>query len=246
MRKLLVVILVFTLYGCSTVTYRKSPKFDTYFDQTKTIGVVSPGIKMYKLTAGGVDEYVDEWSVQTKETILKLIKEKLHALARSEVVYMDEKNFNESQKDLVKEQNGMFFSVAASIIDHTYLPQSRFPHKLKNFDYTMGEEIGGLSSLVNADTLLFCSGRNYIWTSGRVALSIFSALVSGVSGVYVVIPAGPEWIVLSLVDAKTGEVIWFNYKPMPGDMRNADVDKKIVDDLFKDFPKKWSASNENK
>ncbi|MBF0523165.1 MAG: hypothetical protein HQL24_08940 [Candidatus Omnitrophica bacterium] len=239
MKKLLLVFLILSLYGCSTVTYRKSPRFENYFDQSKTIGVISPGVKIYSLTAGGIDQYNDEWSIQSKEKILRLIKEKLETVSNSKVAYIDEKQLNESQKDLVSEQNGMFFTVAHSIIAHTYLPVSQFPYKVKNFDYTMGDEVGDLNSIANVDTLLFCSGRNYIWTTGRVSLSIFGALLGAATGVCVIVPAGPEWIVLSLVDAKTGEVIWFNYKPMPGDLRNEDVDKKIIDELFKDFPEKW-------
>jgi hypothetical protein len=41
-----------------------------------------------------------------------------------------------------------------------------------------------------------------------------------------------------LVDVKTGDVVWFNYIPMPGDLRNKEVDRKLIKKLFSDFPKK--------
>ena len=98
-----------------------------------------------------------------------------------------------------------------------------------------------LKNNADYDAILFCAGKNYIWTKGRISLSLFGILVSAATGVPVIVPAGPEWIAIALVDGRSGDLIWFDYRPMPGDLRKAEVVEKLVKKIFKSLtenPKK--------
>lgn len=233
------ILCLVTLTGCTVVSYRKNTEFEGYFDSSKTVVVVKPDINMYKLTAGGVDEFNAQWTAASRVLVSQRIKQELENYRSIKTAYMETNNLAEDDQDILDQQAGMFFVVSNSIITHTYLPESSFPHKIKHFNYTMGKEISALQKFGSADTYLFCSGRNYIWTAGRATLATFGLLVGAATGVTIIIPAGPEWIVAALVDAHTGNVIWFNYIPMPGDMREEKVVDRVIRSLFKSFPEKW-------
>ncbi|MBI3008065.1 MAG: hypothetical protein HYY56_00865 [Candidatus Omnitrophica bacterium] len=43
----------------------------------KTVVIMPVDVKMYKVTAGGVKELMDEWSDEAKDNILKSVKEEI-------------------------------------------------------------------------------------------------------------------------------------------------------------------------
>lgn len=238
MRKVLLIFSLVLLSGCATTSYRANKCFETYFDTPKTVAVVPPDVKIHKLTAGGVIELVDEWSDDAKNDLLAAVKSELADFPKIKLIVIDEKALSEGQREYLREQEALYKAVSVSIINHTYVPISTFPHKLQDFDYTLGPEISAVSSIVAADSLLFCSGTNYIWTTGRVCMATFGLLLGAASGVCVLPTAGPEMLSMSLVDTVTGNIIWFDYVPMQGDLRNADLDAKLAKKFFSHFPKK--------
>jgi hypothetical protein len=236
MKRILIAFVLAFLSGCATIPhYRVNPAFKGYFGEPKTIAIMPPDVKIHRLTAGGVSELMDGWSQQAESAILKAIKNEMRLLSSTELTLIDDSSLQENSRDFLKEQQGLFNAVAFSIISHTYIPESTFRHKLKNFDYTLGSEISGISEIVECDAILFSSGCNYIWTAGRTSLQFFALLVGAATGVTIIIPAGPEWIMLSLVDAKSGDVIWFDYIAMPGDLRKDIVASRSIAKLFYGF-----------
>ncbi|OGX17720.1 MAG: hypothetical protein A2Y00_04560 [Omnitrophica WOR_2 bacterium GWF2_43_52] len=240
MKKIVIIVSLLLLSGCAT-TYRTNSLFENYFDgqKQKTIAMMPPDIKIHRLTAGGVTELVDEWSDAAKKSIISLIQEEVKPFRSLALSPFKTEFLNESEVGFLKEQLGLFNAVSYSIISHTYMPESIFKHKIAHFDYTLGNEIATLGEFSKADAFLFCSGRNYIWTSGRVVLSTFGLLLGAAAGVTIVVPAGPEWLAVSLVDAKTGDVVWFDFIAMPGDLRKEEVDRQHIKRIFSSFPEKW-------
>ncbi|MFA4889821.1 MAG: hypothetical protein WC628_09655 [Candidatus Omnitrophota bacterium] len=238
MKKIYILILTLFVSGCAT-TYRTNPSFANYFDVHKSIAIMPPDMRICRLTAGGVSELVDEWSLDSKTKILELLKEELASSHAMKLTYFKEEKLSQQDKDYFKEEDGLFDTVTYSIIAHTYTPESTFAHKLKNFDYTLGPEVSRLSAISGCDTLLFCSGRNYIWTAGRTALSIFGMLAGAATGVSIIVPAGPEWFAFALVDAKSGDIIWFDHVPFPGDLRNKEIVRKHIKRIASSFPTNW-------
>ena len=194
-------------------------------------------IKINRLTAGGVEEYLGDDTQKAKTLVMDAIRQELGVSHSVHFTDFDIASLGESRKAFVREQQGMFNAVSYSIIDHTYAPDSIFKDKLKNFDYTLGSELSQMAKLTDAQMVLFCSGRNYIWTAGRTALYIFASAMVGQSA-NAFVPVGNEYLLVSLVDMQTGDVIWFNVVFMPGDMRNKEVVQKVVKKMLKDFPQK--------
>lgn len=235
----MVVLAGFLFTGCAPLTYRANNEFKSYFVQKKKVLVLSPNMKIFQLTAGGVDQYKDDWSVGSKNFMAAELKAELESFNTIDFVQLDNNVLSESNRRFIEQQNGIFYIVAHSVVTHTYESPTFFKHKIENFDYTLGEELSAFKDIVDAEAILFIDGRNYIWTAGRASLAFLSGAVGLFTGVYVPVPAGKEWLTASLVDIKTGDLLWFNYLAMPGDMRMEKTVRRLSKKLFRDFPKEW-------
>ena len=74
------------------------------------------------------------------------------------------------EKTLLEETRALYDAVSAMILLHTNpdFPRHFFEEKLKNFDYSLGTEVGSLAN--GADALLFFYAQDYVGTAGRQAL----------------------------------------------------------------------------
>ena len=83
-----------------------------------------------------------------------------------------------------------------------------------------------------SDYALFVFLRDSYVSAGRVAVQIFAAAFGvGISG-------GTQVGFASLVDLKTGDVVWFNrLVSTSGDLRTADAAEKTISGLLENFPK---------
>jgi hypothetical protein len=242
MKKLfvLMVICFICLSGCASVPIRRHSQFDNYFSTgEKTVTLMPIDIKFYKLTAGGMSEQMDEWDADSDELFKAALMERLDISPKIRISIFDEGKINNDQKKFLETQNGLYRAVAQSIILHTYTPGCLFPNKISSFDYTLGRDLSQVNDFMHTDALLFLSGSRTYWTGGRVFLACWGVLLSSVSGVAVLPASVPDWVAASLVDAKTGNVIWFRYVGLPGnqigDLRNERVVENTVDYLFKDL-----------
>lgn len=224
-----IVILLF-VSGCAT-TYRANESFPIYFDKPKTVAVMPLDVKINQVTAGGVTELMDEWTDQAKKSITSALLDEFGVFNNVKLVFIDEKTLASDQKEFLRSQQGLYEAVAASILFHTYNPVYTFPHKIKNFDYTMGSDFSKISSVMSADAYLYCQGVNYIWTGGRVCLAVAAAF-AGIE----ILPHS-EWFAMTLIDGKNGDVVWFDFVGQQGDLREAALDRAIVKRLLNNFPR---------
>ena len=242
MRKYILILFVgvTVLSGCAGAPIRKNARFDNYFSSSREVAIMPIDVKAYKWTAGGVIEEMDEWGEQAKALLLKAARQKLESFPNIKVSVI-ESNADSELKRFLNEQNGLYRAVAQSIITHTYAPVGVFPQKLNYFDYTLGLEIGRISSLSGADSLFFLSGSRTYWTGGKIAVAALSIIAAAAVGVSLVPVGIPDWLAVSLVDSKTGDILWFKFYGQPnaavGDLREADVVTATVDALLKDFYK---------
>lgn len=239
-KNLVIAFLAFFLAGCAGAAVRTHSQFRDYFNAPeKAVTVMPIDIKFYKLTAGGVAEQMDEWDRHSDELFKKEIIARLDPSPKIKINILDENNVTPDFKKFLDEENGLYRAISQSIISHTYFAGNTFPLKLKSFDYTFGPDLCGINSFCPTDTILFFSGSRTFWTGGRVFLAAFGILAGAATGV-TVIPAGiPDWVAVSLVDAKTGNVLWFRFIGGPdqqiGDLRNAKVVADTVNFLFRNL-----------
>jgi hypothetical protein len=113
---------------------------------------------------------------------------------------------------------------------------------MTNFDYSLGKEVKGLAK-EGVEILFLVSGTDHVWTGGRQALQAIAVIIgigAGVATGVMVLPAlgGGTAINVALVDARSGEILWYNVKQSGGgvDLRDPKSAADLVKDLLEDFP----------
>ena len=98
MRKIIVICLLAFLYGCVS-TLRTAPDFDQVLSNFKTIAVMPPDIEVYKITAGGVRELIDQWSDETKKFTIEALEEHLGQRYGYKVNFISEEWLKSNHKE---------------------------------------------------------------------------------------------------------------------------------------------------
>lgn len=169
--------------------------------------VMRPDVSVGLLTAGGSVEPRQEWTDQARANLLKALQAQQEGHGGKVKVAMTREDAG-GDPALVADLGRLHKVVGASIKFHKYgvLP---LPTKEKQFDWTLGEEAVTFGQASHYDYALFLHVEDSFESSGRVALQAV-ALLGCVVGVCMMPSGGQQAAYASLVDLKTGRVVWFN------------------------------------
>lgn len=230
--KILILIFASLLtVACATTTapqFRSHPQLNEKLGQTRTITVVPLNIEVYQLSAGGVKEKIDEWCFLARRNVLTAVEEELKQIPLLNLKSFSETAMSEDQKSNLEQTGALFDAISSSIILHTYgPPDHRFPEKIQNFDYSLGHEVSEFSE--QTDALLLVQAVDHISTAGRKALQAGSVILGALVGVAVNPNLGVTAVSIALVDARTGDILWYNFHGSGGahDLRNP-IDATIL------------------
>ena len=227
-RILLAVGLAVLLTGCVATVQRQATELRREPGKTPTIVVMPLDVELSQLTAGGVPEPQSEWT----EAALKHMRDALEIEARSYKVkladFHAERGSAEDRQtslDLVK----LHRAVGGAVLIHQYLQGFGLPSKDGKFDWSLGPSVATISRSHEADYALFLFVRDSYATAGRVAVMVVAALMGvGVQG-------GSQVGFASVVDLKTGDIVWFNRLVRPqGDLRTPEAAAETVKALISD------------
>jgi hypothetical protein len=102
------------------------------------------------------------------------------------------------------------FAVDQSIVQHRYLGDYLPTKSRKGLDWTLGDGAVRLGQKTGYDYALFLHAEDQVASTGRIALGVLG-LAGCVVGFCAPNIGGAEQLdYASLVDLKTGEVVWFN------------------------------------
>lgn len=236
--KLLKLLLIFSiLAGCATApNFRSNPQLSEKIKTTKSIVLIPLKTDVYQITAGGVVEKMDEWTLQAKRNVMTAIEETLRIKPLLIIKPFDELLLSSEKKANLEETSALYDAVSASIQFHTYGPPDQlFLDKIKNFDYSLGPEIKEL--VRDVDAVLFVSCADHIATAGRKAVQAGSIILGALVGIQITPNMGATAISIALVDAETGFILWYNYHRSGGDhdLRNPIDTNTLVKQLLKDL-----------
>jgi hypothetical protein len=117
-------------------------------------------------------------------------------------------------------------------IQVNYFGQMRLPSKEGKFDWGLGPGVAEIGKKYNADYALFSYYRDYQASGGRVAFAVLVAAATGG-----IMSTGWEQGFASLVDLKTGDIVWFNIVyTSAGELREEQGARTIVATMFKNMP----------
>ena len=192
--------------------------------------VMQPDISVGLLTAGGAVEPNAEWTNQARENVIK-------AVVAQQAGRGGETKVSQTREDaggdpaVVSDLINLHAAVGNSIKIHKYFGLT-LPTKKTRFDWTLGEEAVAFGAAAHYDYALFLHAEDSFSSGGRVALQV-AGLLSCVVGVCVAPAGGQQLAFATLVDLKTGQVVWFNVlQSTAGDIRTPDGATKLVTTLL--------------
>jgi hypothetical protein len=226
--------LLLTVLGCASLPaqrYRAHPEFETRSTQIHTAGILSPDIKIYELTAGGIRELRDDWCKIGKETVGQAAGECFSERQVQVKILPIEKESEEELEDIL----ALYRAVSRSILSHTY-GDNPFPEKVKRFEYSIGP-IDSLLKRWDSDALVLIMGFDEISTSGRKALTAAAMVLGALTGV-VMLPGGGLTVVNMAVVDPSGNILWYNVRGSHGghDLRDPESTRQFLKSIVSDFP----------
>jgi hypothetical protein len=188
--------------------------------------LMTPDVKYYLWTAGGVAEPQAEWTEAARENFLNSATNNLNARDTDLVVMGKSVGVDE----VLRRYEKLHEAVGQTImVNHFGL--AKLPSKNGVFDWSLGPGVEEIGEQYEADYALFVFYRDYQSSGGRVAMSVVLAALGGGMA------TSAEFGFASLVDLKTGNVVWFNIiSAGAGELRDAAGANKTVDQLLKDWP----------
>jgi hypothetical protein len=202
--------------------------------------VLRPDVTVGSLTTGGMVEPRADWTEQARANIVAALRAQ-QATRGGKVQIIERRTelpgVGEQELADVERLN---FTVAQSIVLHKYLGDYLPTKRGKGLDWTLGADAVRLGQKTGFDYALFMHAEDQVASTGRIALGVL-----GVAGCFVGFCApnvggATQLSYASLVDLKTGEVVWFNVvragSEVPGikfgDLRTPEGSAQMVERLL--------------
>jgi hypothetical protein len=217
---------VLLLGGCaSTTNVQQIDRLDSVGENPRII-LMPPDIRYYLLTAGGLPEPNAEWTNAAMENFAMAVENFADQIG-SDLRIIDKTNLTEEEI----RYDTLHSAVGITLLNN-YFGMAKLPSKGERFDWSLGPGVSSIGAAHNADYALFAYYRDYQASGGRIAFAVLAAAAVGAA-----VPAGAEFGFASLVDLKTGNIVWFNKVDAGvGELRDPDGAAKVVDTLFRDIP----------
>jgi hypothetical protein len=225
-RFLSLLLLIAVLGGCATT------QTATQIDRLQRTGekprilLMTPDVKYFLWTASGITELQAEWTEAARKNFLDATQN-FAARRNADVVVMGK---SVGTDELVRRYENLHAAVGNTILVN-HFGIAKLPSKAGAFDWSLGSGVSEIAERYSADYALFVFYRDYQSSGGRIAMSILVGALGGSMGTQA------EFGFASLVDLKSGDVVWFNKVDVgAGELRDAGGAAAVVNKLFEGLP----------
>jgi hypothetical protein len=216
---------VLLLSGCAASNVHQIDRLTTVRENPRVL-LMPADIKYYLLTAGGVAEPNAEWTDAAQENFAEAMANYATSIG-TDLKMLDKRNLSQAEIEYEELHSAVGYTIISN-----YFGYSKLPSKNGQFDWSLGPGIKEIGEQHDADYALFVFYRDYQASGGRVALAILTAAATGAAS-----NVGSESGFASLVDLRTGDVVWFNVVSAgSGELRKKEGAASAVQALFKDMP----------
>jgi len=221
-----VVLLSLCVSACATTAVRTARDTKIEFTSSaKRVLLVTPDVQLTEITTGGLQEARADWTDAALGFIAKDVSAHFEQ-SGTELVRAD--NLDNPHDAQLAKLHGV---VGRAILVHAYNGVLKLPNKGDALDWSLGPGTNEMRQRYGADYALFVFVRDSYVSAGRAAV-IGVAAVLGVG-----IPGGQQIGFASLVDLRTGNIVWFNRLANgTGDLRTATPAQNTVNNLIKGMP----------
>ena len=221
---------LFLLTSCATGSVQK-PQARGAVPPGARILLIPPLVHLSELTAGGTLEPRADWTATAEKLVVAALDAQLRA-KRLVLISYREPDAGTPSRETHLQLKKVHGTVGRAILLHAYNPQLQLLNKRGSFDWTLGEEVRIFKEdYGDADYALFSEFLDAYASGGRIALNVAAAVLGGP------IRYGRQVCVASLVDLKTGDIVWFNHFVDPsGDLRTPEPAHRAVQQLLSELP----------
>jgi hypothetical protein len=178
-------------------------------------------IELFEISAGGVIEPRADWT----DIAARHIRDGVAAR------HSDLKEVRVEEDEAMAALLRLHRAVTEAIVVHHY-GSLRLPSKEGRLDWSLGPAAATLAERSGADHALFIWIRDTYASGARKAAITVGALFGLALG------GGSQLAYASLVDLKSGQVLWFNrLRRMSGDLREAEAAGETLERLLESFPR---------
>jgi hypothetical protein len=188
----------------------------------KRVILLDPDVELSALTAGGLPEARADWTKTAKDFIKRDVAETFNKKGIQTAAVESVSDPREVQ--LIK----LHGAVGNSMLVNAVMP---LPTKKKGFDWTLGPGVQAMREHYKGDYALFIFVRDSYTTAGRAMVMLGAAMLGvGVQG-------GQQIGFASLVDLRTGQIVWFNrLQSSNGDLKTEQGAARTVANLLDGLP----------
>lgn len=228
-----------TLAGCVETRQYADLQFTPPQGNYKLI-VLRPDVSVGSITTGGMVEPRADWTEQARGHITEALRAQQSALG-AKVLFIERRNeIPGVTADELAEVERLNYAVDQSIVLHKYLGEYLPTKRGKGLDWTLGQDAVRLGQKSGYDYALFLHAEDQVASTGRIALGVLGAAGCFVAFCAPNIGGATQLNYASLVDLKTGQVVWFNVvrarSQVPGikfgDLRTPEGAEQMIERLL--------------
>jgi hypothetical protein len=210
-----------SLAACVQTTALKSTEatFDWSSPQKRVL-LIAPDVELGEVTAGGLVEPRADWSDKAA-----------HAIESSVGAALGQRGIEIATLETLSDPHQVQLAKLHAIVGMEILIHqmglSKLPTKKSPLDWTLGPGTNDLRQRHQADYAMFVFVRDTYSSGSRKALMLLGMANGGTQGAFV-----------SLVDLRTGNIVWFNqlFTTGGGDLRDGSGAPSFAADLLKGVP----------
>jgi hypothetical protein len=197
------------LSACVQTKQYADPQFTLPQGSYKLL-VLRPDVHVGSLTTGGMVEPRADWTEQARTNIIAALRAQQAALGGNLTIVERRNQLPGVAEQELADVERLNFAVDQSIVLHKYLGDYLPTKRGRGLDWTLGADAVKLGEKTGYDYALFLHAEDSVASRGRVVLGVIG-LAGCIVGFCVPNVGGAEQLdYASLVDLKTGEVVWFN------------------------------------
>lgn len=187
--------------------------------------ILPADMELFSISAGGVEEPRADWTAAAQKNLAAALDAE-RPLLGDRVSHLEP-----AQADEFADIVTLHRAVADAIALHHTGRGLKLSTKEDRLDWSLGDAVRPLKERTGADYALFTWVRDSYASSERKFAMLAMAMLGAIS------LGGEQVAYASLVDLKTGRVVWFNrLDRSAGDLRDPTNAKETVQSLLKDFP----------
>jgi hypothetical protein len=171
--------------------------------------VLRPNVQVGSVTTGGMVEPRAEWTEQGRANIIAELRRQQAGRGGRTMVLDSRAGVPGMTEQQVADLERLFAAVGSSIILHRYMNATLPTKRRQGLDWTLGEDAVAFGRATGMDYALFLHAQDAHASTGRAVIQVL-----GIAGCFIGFCApqggGGQAAYASLVDLRTGDVVWFN------------------------------------